>query len=682
VFGTLTGISGQTLTVTGTASNGVTSANVSAGTQALTTTGLTLANGSGLASNYQFASSGNQGTITARALTVTGVTATNKVYDATTAAAVDVSGATLTGVIGSDMVSVSTSGATGAFDTKNVGTGKTVAIAGLSLGGADAGNYTLTGTSATTNANITARALTVTAATSSKTYDATTASSATPTITSGALQGLDTASFTQTFDTKNVGTGKTLTASGTVSGDGNSGNNYSYTFVTVATGTITARALTVTAATSSKTYDATTASSATPTITAGALQGSDTASFTQAFDTQNVGTGKTLTASGTVSDGNSGANYSYTFVTAATGTITARALTVTASDQSKTYGDTVTFGAGSTLFTSSGLVNSETIGSVTLAVANSGGTAAANVGSYAITPSAANGGTFTASNYSIAYAAGALTVNPATLTYTANTVSQTYGTAIPSLSGSVSGFVLGQTQATATTGTLSFSTAAVQASNVGNYAINGSGLTANNGNYTFVHAAGNSTALTINPATLTLMAKDATKIFGQTLTFAGTEFTISGLLSSDALTSARLTSAGATATAAAAGSPYQIVASSAVGSGLTNYNIVYVNGILTVNPAANPPLPPQPPLPPPPPGQATFSPSGRGMSFVSQFMPMETLGSGGQSFATGIGDQSSAASVSTATSAGSQSSTSTSGTNSSPTVRENKKKKTRAAQQN
>ena len=298
-----------------------------------------------------------------------------------------------------------------------------------------------------------------------------------------------------------------------------------------------------------------------------------------------------------------------------------------------------------------------------------------------------------------------MTVNPATLTYTANAVSQSYGTAIPSLSGTVSGFVLGQTQATATTGTLSFSTAATQASNVGTYAINGSGLTANNGNYSFVQAAGNATALSINPATLTLTAKDATKTFGQTLTFAGTEFTISGLLSSDALTSATLTSAGATATAAAAGSPYQIVASSAVGSGLTNYSIVYVNGILTVNPAANPPLPPQPPLPPPPAppppsSQTTFSPSGGlGMSFVSQFMPMETLASGGQAFTTGgqsstistqsatfsgestTGDQSSAStSGSTTTSTGSQSSTGTSGTSSSPTARENKKKKAEAAQ--
>ena len=58
---------------------------------------------------------------------------------------------------------------------------------------------------------ITARAITVTAATNTKVYDGTTRSSATPTITSGSLASGDTAALTETYDTKNVGTGKTLT---------------------------------------------------------------------------------------------------------------------------------------------------------------------------------------------------------------------------------------------------------------------------------------------------------------------------------------------------------------------------------------------------------------------------------------------------------------------------------------
>src|SRR5207249_7580853 len=139
----------------------------------------------------------------------------------------------------------------------------------------------------------------------------TTSAATAPTVTSGTLQGTDTANFTETYDTKNVGTGKTLTPSGTAN-DGNSGNNYTYSFVTNANGTITARALTVTAATNTKTYDATTSAAATPTITSGVLQGSDTANFIETYNNKNAGTGKTLTPSGTVSDGNSGNNYTYT----------------------------------------------------------------------------------------------------------------------------------------------------------------------------------------------------------------------------------------------------------------------------------------------------------------------------------------------------------------------------------
>src|SRR5207244_1548934 len=167
----------------------------------------------------------------------------------------------------------------------NVGTGYTLAASATSLTGATSGAF-----------DITARAITVTAQTNTKTYDATTSAAATPTVT-GALAAGDTANFSETYDTKNVGSGKTLTPSGTVT-DGNSGNNYSYTFVASSNGTITARALTVTGAANSKTYDATTSAATAPTITSGALQGSDTANFSETYDTKNVGTGKNLTPSG------------------------------------------------------------------------------------------------------------------------------------------------------------------------------------------------------------------------------------------------------------------------------------------------------------------------------------------------------------------------------------------------
>ena len=83
--------------------------------------------------------------ITGKALTVSGITANNKVYDRTTTAVINTGSDTLVGVIGGDTVSVDNSGAAGAFADKNVGVNKVVNISRLGLLGADAANYTLSG---------------------------------------------------------------------------------------------------------------------------------------------------------------------------------------------------------------------------------------------------------------------------------------------------------------------------------------------------------------------------------------------------------------------------------------------------------------------------------------------------------------------------------------------------------
>ncbi|KAK6021500.1 hypothetical protein OSTOST_12826 [Ostertagia ostertagi] len=77
---------------------------------------------------------------------VSGIVAGNKVYDGTATASLNTAGATFAGMIGGDSLSVS--GASGSFADKNAGTGKTVSISGIVLGGTDAGNYNLTGTTA------------------------------------------------------------------------------------------------------------------------------------------------------------------------------------------------------------------------------------------------------------------------------------------------------------------------------------------------------------------------------------------------------------------------------------------------------------------------------------------------------------------------------------------------------
>ncbi|MGO8696555.1 MAG: protease pro-enzyme activation domain-containing protein, partial [Limisphaerales bacterium] len=91
-----------------------------------------------------------------------------------------------------------------------------------------------------------------------------------------------------------------------------------------------------------------------------------------------------------------------------------------------------------------------------------------------------------------------------------------------------------------------------------------------------------SVSLLVSPAPLTITANNRVKMFGQTVTFAGTEFSASGLLNSDTVLSVTLTSAGAAASATVAGSPYPIVPSVAVGTGLGNYSINYVSGLLTI----------------------------------------------------------------------------------------------------
>jgi hypothetical protein len=87
-------------------------------------------------------------------------------------------------------------------------------------------------------------------------------------------------------------------------------------------------------------------------------------------------------------------------------------LSITATDGSKTYGDTQTY-LGSE-FTSLGLVNSETIGGVTLASSGDVNTASVVGSPYSITASGATGGTFDANNYNISYVDGTLTIDQTT----------------------------------------------------------------------------------------------------------------------------------------------------------------------------------------------------------------------------------------------------------------------------
>ncbi len=345
--------------------------------------------------------SANTGTITAVGVTISGVSVTSRVYDGTMTAAL---GGTpvFTGVIGGD---IATPGAmpSATFTDKNAGNNKPVTLTapGFTLTGADAGNYTVTQPSGLTG-TVTPKPITVTAAGDSKTYDGSNSSSAAPTITSGGLVSGDGATWTQTFDSRNAGSGKTLTPAGTIS-DGNSGNNYSVTFAVVSTGTISQKPITVTAVAYTKTYDGNTTAAALP--TAPGIVAGDTPGFTEVYSDKNVGTSnKTLIPSGIVNDGNNGLNYTYTMTSVATGTISPKPITVTAVANSKTYDRTTSAAA---IPTNSGVASGDTA-SFTEAYADktvgtnktltpSGSVSDTNSGNnYAVTLVSANTGTITA----------------------------------------------------------------------------------------------------------------------------------------------------------------------------------------------------------------------------------------------------------------------------------------------
>jgi hypothetical protein len=123
-----------------------------------------------------------------------------------------------------------------------------------------------------------------------------------------------------------------------------------------------------------------------------------------------------------------------------------------------------------------------------------------------------------------------------------------------------------------------------------NYAINAStpvfSPAGAGGNYSITYHAG---TLHINPAALDITANDQSKIYGNTFTFAGTEFMtgVGQLKNGDSVSSVTLMSGGAAAAATVTtpGPTYAINASVAVftpaGAG-GNYGITYHSGTLTV----------------------------------------------------------------------------------------------------
>ncbi|MBN1535821.1 MAG: DUF11 domain-containing protein [Anaerolineales bacterium] len=181
-------------------------------------------------------------------------------------------------------------------------------------------------------------------------------------------------------------------------------DHINYQGVATDTLTISTLPISVTAAADSKSYDGTISSTGEPSITTGSLALGDTAVWTQTFDTKDVGTGKTLTPAGTISDGNNGNNYDVTYIPVTTGEISSIGLTVKANDAVKYYADPLP--AFTAVYT--GFVNNETVDDLsgTLSFTTTA-TQSSPVGNYDVTPMGVTSG-----NYDITFQKGTLHIIP------------------------------------------------------------------------------------------------------------------------------------------------------------------------------------------------------------------------------------------------------------------------------
>ncbi|WP_295481267.1 YDG domain-containing protein [uncultured Pseudomonas sp.] len=322
------GLGGDVLSLSGSGTGAFSDKNAGSG-KSVVVSGYAL--GGADAGNYNLLQpTGLSATIRQANLALTGLSANGKIYDGTTVAAL--SGTASVSAIGADAVALSGS-ATGRFADKNVGAGKAISVTGVTLVGADAGNYNLV-QPANLSADIAKATLGITGiAAASKTYDGSTVATLTGTASVNGF-GSDAVAVggtgTATFADKNVGTGKAVTVSG-YSLNGADATNYSLVVPSGLTAAITPASVSLAGINArSKVFDGTTtalvdASSASLT---GVFTGDDVALVTAgAFADATVGAGKTVNLTSRLLGADS-SNYLLTGQTVALADITAASVTV------------------------------------------------------------------------------------------------------------------------------------------------------------------------------------------------------------------------------------------------------------------------------------------------------------------------------------------------------------------
>lgn len=261
--------------------------------------------------------------ITAKEVTVTGITATDRYY-AKDNLEVTLTGGTLTGVISGDTVTIDLTKAKGMMTNANVGTNKAVTVTGVALGGADKGNYKLKEQPTGVTVNITRAdaGVIITGAPTSKTYgDADFTLTATNGVTESTgntgkwtwissddtvleiISGANTA--TPTIKVK-----KADTAGATLTVTYSSITHYGTAKVTIK---VNKKDVTITGLSAgSKVYDGNTTANATGAAVINGKVGSDDVTVTAgtaSFDNENVGTDKTVTFTGYSLSGADAGNY-------------------------------------------------------------------------------------------------------------------------------------------------------------------------------------------------------------------------------------------------------------------------------------------------------------------------------------------------------------------------------------
>ncbi|RAJ76762.1 gliding motility-associated-like protein [Chitinophaga dinghuensis] len=254
-------------------------------------------------------------------------------------------------------------------------------------------------------------------------------------------------------------------------------------------------------------------------------------------------------------------------------TIKKKVLSITAKDVTTPYNGSAYSGGGGVDY--SGFVGGEDesllTGTLTYAGTSQG---AVNAGGYPIAP-----GGLAASNYTIQYVTGTLSITKAALTITAKNASKTYdGSPYSNFDVTYSTFA-GSDDPTALTGTLTFGGTAPGAVNAGLYTIIPAGLSSNN--YTIAYDPGE---LTINKAILTVTAADASKTYDKTSYSGGYTVGYGSFVNGEdeSVISGTPTFSGAAIAAMNAGT-YPIIPA---GLSADNYTMDYKNGTLTIQKAA------------------------------------------------------------------------------------------------